>query len=541
MALKSILSIDVDDAKFAAFKANFDKYNAALAKQSEMWAKAGKSQTEIASHWQKLTAKMMAQQNAKKETDDEGKKAVTNWRQGEALWTSMQRNTKDVAKNIAGATTSLLRWTGILSAVSGLFGAGGLYGINRMAANVSGKRESAMGRGLSIGEQSAFTTNFARMFGGNADPFLSNVNEMMSDPRKSWSLATLGVNNNGSTEDVAINLLKAMRQRARATDDKNLGMLDTQTGVGAGTQVWRTLHDMSDKEFEGQLAKNKRDVSALGVGDSTAQAWQNFTDQMHRAGDQIENVFVNKLVPLSGPLQRLSGAAVHLVGTIMDSGMLKDGINSLAGWVDHFAKTIQSGEFEASVKNFIDGVGGMADKLKQLTHPKSWTDDAFVSGSLPDMIANYFKFKGTPYEGMDPEMFGGGTSLANAGKHWFSAFHSRSQDAALGLPEGTIRRLSGYDPEMFGGGGTAGEDRRNSIGKYIEGLEHKYRNWTDTDDAPSVAKAMAAYSMGQQQFDSVLAAHPTDWQKNITPDAQRLVVTIQNNTGGNAIAIVNAQ
>lgn len=541
MALKSIISIDVDDAKFAAFKEQFDKYNAALGKQSEMWAKAGKSQTDIASHWQKLTAKMMAQQNAKKETDDESKKAVTNWRQGDALWTSMQRNTKDVAKNIAGATTSLLRWTGILSAVSGLFGAGGLYGIDRMAAGVSDKRQSAMGLGLSIGEKSAFTTNFARIFNGNAEPFLSNVNEMMSDPRKSWSLATMGVNNNGKTEDVAVNLLKAMRQRAKGTSDNMLGMQDTLTGVGAGTQVWRVLHDMKDKEFDQLVTKNQRDVKGLDVGDATGKAWQDFTDQMHRAGTEIENVFIKKLVPLSGPLTNLSNAAVKLVGTIMDSHMLKDGINSLAGWVDHFAQTIQSGEFEASVKNFIDGVGGMADKLKQLTHPKSWTDDAFVSGSLPDMIANYIKFKGTPYEGMDPEMFGGGTSLANGGKKWFPTFHSRSQDAALGLPEGTIRRLSGYDPEMFGGGGTAGEDRRNSIGKYIEGLEHKYRNWTDTDDAPSVAKAMAAYSMGQSQFDSVLAAHPTDWQKNITPDAQRLVLTIQNNTGGNVVTVLNAQ
>ena len=111
----------------------------------------------------------------------------------------------------------------------------------------------------------------------------------------------------------------------------------------------------------------------------------------------------------------------------------------------------------------------------------------------------------------------------------------------MGLPEGTIRGLSGYDPEMFGGGGNAGELRRDSIARYIEGLEHKYKNWTDTDDTPSIQKALAAYSMGQEKFDQILAAHPTDWQKNISPDAQRLVLTINNNTGGSAIAVLNAQ
>ena len=65
--------------------------------------------------------------------------------------------------------------------------------------------------------------------------------------------------------------------------------------------MWRTLHDMSDKEFDSQIAKNQRDVSRLNVGDPTLKAWQDFTDQMHRAGQQLENVFIKGLVALSGP------------------------------------------------------------------------------------------------------------------------------------------------------------------------------------------------------------------------------------------------
>jgi hypothetical protein len=44
VTLKSVIDIDIDDAKFQRFKALFDKYQAALAKTPDMWAKANKEQ-----------------------------------------------------------------------------------------------------------------------------------------------------------------------------------------------------------------------------------------------------------------------------------------------------------------------------------------------------------------------------------------------------------------------------------------------------------------------------------------------------------------
>jgi hypothetical protein len=542
MSVKAILDIDVNDAKFAAFKAQFDKYHAALSKQSEMWTKAGKSQTQIASHWQQLTAKMMAQQNAKKETSDEGKKAITNLRQSDSLWTSMSKNTKDVAKNIAGATTSLLRWTGILGAVSGLFGAGGLYGINRMAASASSQRQSAMGRGLSVGELSAFNTDFGRIFGGNADPFLSNVNEMMSDPRKSWGL--MGVNNNGKTEDVAVNLLLRMRQRARSTDDRNLGMLDTQTGVGAGTQVWRTLHDMSDKEFNAQIAKNRADVARLNVPDPTLKAWQDFTDQMHRAGQQLENVFIKGLVKLSGPLGDLSQAAVKTMTTLMSKdGIIEQGIGHLAKWIEGLAKSMSSNDFQNALAKFTGSITDLSDLIHHVAHPfesvgSSVADKALAlkewlqptRGGVTSSIGAYNR-----YLGRKDFAYGFPAGLLEAMKKaesGSSLYPAISKKGAIGtfqfMPD--TAKQYGFDP--FDPVASA-----NHAPDYIRDLLKKYGG--------DVKEALAAYNYGPGNLDRVLAAHPTDWQNFVPAEtrnyANKISLEINNNTGGSAVAVLNAQ
>ena len=215
---------------------------------------------------------------------------------------------------------------------------------------------------------------------------------------------------------------------------------------------------------------------------------------------------------------------------------MKEGIKTLAGWIDSFAKDIESGEFQKSVKSFMDGIADMADAMHSFAHPGEWLNNSFKPGTLPDRLVKYFSMKGTPYEGADPEIFGGYGAPKKVRK-----YTGDPDDRALGLPSGTIQQLAGFDPDILGGNSGTNDEQRKRVMDYMQSLESKYRKWTDTDDAPSVAKALAAYSMGQKPFDSVLAAHPNDWQKNIPADAQKLVLTINNNTGGNAVAVVNQQ
>ena len=89
------------------------------------------------------------------------------------VWRDMTRSTREFAGNIATATTSILRWASITGVLSGLIGAGGLFGIDRLAIGAAGARRSSLGLGAGIGNQSAFNANFGRL----VDPqsFLESV------------------------------------------------------------------------------------------------------------------------------------------------------------------------------------------------------------------------------------------------------------------------------------------------------------------------------------------------------------------------------
>src|SRR6185437_13721239 len=124
--------------------------------------------------------------------------------------------TKGVAGNIFEATKALAKWTGLLSAVGGLLGAGGLFGIDRMAAKAAGQRRSAMGLGLSTGEQSAFQIDLQRLV--DPDAFLGNLAEMEGDvSAQSPAYALMGHGLTGDTMKDAVDFLKAERELARRT------------------------------------------------------------------------------------------------------------------------------------------------------------------------------------------------------------------------------------------------------------------------------------------------------------------------------------
>ncbi len=385
MSVKSIIDISVNDSDFKRFSDYYDKYQAALGKQAQMWQKTGSSTVAISNQFQKMTAQLMAQNAARRGVEDDSRKQLTTLTQSDRLWTSMAKTTKGVAGNIKDATLSLMRWAGIVELVTGVLGVGGLFGISRMASGVAGMRQTAMGRGVSIGEQTAMK-NFSQL--GIDESFLDQVAQIKSDPSKQRSLAMFGIGNQMSTADTTVALLKAMRSRAQ-TSNGQYGLLDQQTGLSVGSNVWRSLATMGEKEFQGHVSAYQADRNQLNIGNKTAEGWANFNRAMQRAGETLERTFVNGLTKLEQPLTNLSGSFNNLVATILGSNGVQEGIGKLGEWIDQFAGTIKDGTFQQSVLDFIAGVADMAKTLKAWAHPID-TVGSKLSNPVSESLGKFF-------------------------------------------------------------------------------------------------------------------------------------------------------
>ncbi len=367
MALKSILDIEVEDGKFKRFAELFGKYQEALAKTPNVWAKVGKEQSELVKTSQMMTAAIMAQSDHMREIAAAEREQQRHLTTAGRLWTGIAGSARSVASHVLRATGALLRWTGALGAVGGLLGIGGLFGLDRMASDVGEQRRSAMGLGMSIGSMKAFGTDFGRVV--NPGSFLQGVMQMRTNPAMSGALWALGVNPDGSERNVALATMNALRARARATPADQLGLiLQELPGLqGVTVEDLQRMKSMSGAEWAAQMGHFARDRRSMNIGSSTALGWQNFATQLERAGQQIFKTFVVGLAPLEKPLSNLSRSFVHVLQVLMrKNGLIEEGINDFAKWLADWNGKISSPAFLKKIEGFTSDMGALADGLHHI-------------------------------------------------------------------------------------------------------------------------------------------------------------------------------
>jgi hypothetical protein len=527
VSTKSILEIDVQAQSFDRYLQLFNKYEAQAAKQPALWKALGYTHIANANAFTKMTSAVQAQARVQKEIGDVYKSQNRSLMQGERLWGSMATHAKGIASSIVSATRSMLSWTGVIGAVGGLLGAGGLWGIDRMARSVSSDRRSSMGLGLSIGEQKAFQINFGRAV--DPDSFLSWVAQMESDPRKGAYAGGIGVGLTGKTGADAVSMLDAIRSRALATDPRMRGMLpEMMHWEGVSGEDVRRLAGMSNEEYAGLKSGYGKDASRLNIPDKTAEAWANFIKRLDEAKESIFKTFVVGLAPLAGPLGHLSAEFVKFTDVLMKSGLVRDAINGLANGLDVFAGKIGSGEFQKSVEGFLSAVDEMAQKLR---HPfeaaGSWLADELMKGTHPDKYYEYAS------QGERSEYLG-------------------ALDKKYGLPKGTTERVWGaesnksWDPKDSAKGAVgpfqfkpvtaaayrvdphSWSDSAYGAAHYLSDLRDRYKG--------DMQKALAAYNWGPANVDWDIKQHSKDWQGYLPAETRGYVAAT---SAGNIAVTVN--
>jgi hypothetical protein len=387
MAVKSVISIDVQDGAFQRFNALFQQYQKNLNATPLAWRRIAQEQGKGAKAFQELVALEVQSMGHQKMMLQVQQAAARITRTTSDAWRDMARNTKSVAGDIRDATTQLLKWTSLTGVFAGVIGAGGLFGINRMAEGVASGRRSSLGIGAGYGEQKAFANSFSRIV--DSDSFLSGINESLHSASGKASLFGVGLKAgdlSGSTADVAMRFLQSARVLAKKSDPQ----FDAETMKARGIDKHMSLQDFqrlratSDQEFSGLRSRYARNVGAFGVSGKDQLAYQNFVTTIDEAGDKLNAVFVRGLVPLIPGLEKLSTATVNAVQAFLEAPQLKKWIEGAGEGLKTFADYVGTDEFKAKVEKFVWGIGVIGDKVGSVV---SW----FGGGSGPGVLSPWSK------------------------------------------------------------------------------------------------------------------------------------------------------
>lgn len=367
MANKSIIDVEVNDEQFRGFLELYDKFHASLVDVPNDWAKVGK---ESKAAFNAIGAALLAQ-NALLMKGLKGQRDVTEeTRKASISWEKLSRHTKDAAGNIVGAAKALAKWTGVAGIVSGLLGAGGLWGLDRMGLAVTAGRRSAAGLGVSYGQQQSFGLNFGRY----VDPssVLGSVSTGLFDVTSPEYLALLkagispGMMAKGNAADVGAALLAKIPQTFGNTPANQRGIMAnalgySQLGIGA-PEINRYL-SASPEERERQQREYRENAKGLDLTSPQQRAWNDFTTALERAGKKIENVLVEGLGPLLPGLEKLSDGFAKVFKAFVGSDTVKHWMDIIGEGLENFAKYIASPKFQKDVEDVAKAIGELVTAI----------------------------------------------------------------------------------------------------------------------------------------------------------------------------------
>lgn len=360
--IKTIIETDIDpEGRLNAWVKKYKEYEDALKKTPNIWAKAGKEAAGAATSFEAGLAALLAMLDIASQLADQTDKAKRKSKETGDSWKDAAKWSKQFAGNVYSATISLAKWVGIGTAISGLVGAGGLWGLDRLAGGAGAARRQAQGLGLSIGQQRAFEVDLGRLV--EPSLFLGGVNEALTDATKRRFLYAGGLSGGDlagkNTAQVSIALLTSIKRLADNTDPKLLGQLLQARGLGQfglGVEDLRRLRDTPTRDLRGFISQYTRDQGAFGFDDATAQKWQDLDRALESSKTKIEAAFVIGLAPLTKGIAGLSDAAANAIRTFLLSRDLKADLVSFGGDLEWLVREIAKPEFQNGIKSFTSNV-----------------------------------------------------------------------------------------------------------------------------------------------------------------------------------------
>jgi hypothetical protein len=365
MTDKPIIQIQLDTDAFDKFRANYAEYQSQLKTTGPQWTAHADSADDIRQHVAKIHDLLSQQGELLADALGHERNLATEFETVGVSWMRTGKLAQMFSQHVHGTTINLLKWSGLTAAFSGLLAAGGLYGIDRMAAGVAERRRSALGSGTTYGEAASFDVNFGRL--GNAQGVLHGFN-VAQHSAKSTALATLGLKDSlaGKTPAQAFaEALPEIRRKLQSVPQRMRGRYVADSGLaelGIGLPEANVIASMSDEELAQIRGDAFRDSKTLALSEDAQRSWTEFSTQLRKAEVQIETILARNLAPLSGPLDHLSKAVVALVeASAKPGGIAEKAITTLGRELDDFASLVGGPASRGTISEFLS-VGQLAAK-----------------------------------------------------------------------------------------------------------------------------------------------------------------------------------
>ena len=343
MATKSVIEIELIDEQFKAFSAQLKAMQAIVAGMPDQWQNIAKevqneqkAESKAANEAEKARKKRLQEEKDFNRVIEDRKKAFMD----AAYFTG------NIAKNLASGALSIAKWTAF-AAIGGGFGLGGL------AASASDYRKRSQGLGTTTGGLRAAETNLGQYVDVNS--VLGNITNLQHDITQQYKLTRLGGGKGDSVAQLQTVMTKAIQDFKAHGQDLNYAKAVGLTDIFSPEDLIR-LAKLSAEELANTFKQMSKDLKRFELTDKTSRKWQEFWQQLGRAGQDIQVILIDKLKGLVTPLTELSQTIINLISDFLNTHDVAKWIEGFGEKIKTFVNYLDSDDFKTSVTEFFEAL-----------------------------------------------------------------------------------------------------------------------------------------------------------------------------------------
>jgi len=360
---KAIIDVEINEGEWIAFQRQVDAHRKKLTEMPHQWGAVGKAIVKASGDAAKLVARMEAQNAAWKNANTLAGKFNLTLKAADRTLTTMGRSAANFGKHIKEATRSVLSWVPVFGVISGLMGAGGLFGLSRLAASVSQGSMTAMGAGSSYGATKAAGISYGPAMGGDVTGLLNRIAEEQRSggimfrrlglPEAQWK--------GRESADVLGPLLAAIQRKYKEGPEATAKQRMEAFAPGMDFNTILRVSKLNVEGLEKEYQSRKR---LLDLSQGTQDSWGRFHRALESAADLLENMFARALGGnLLKAITDFTGGLLRATNMLMNSPIAKKLISGAGFALESGAQYLTSDEFPKDIKKFVDTMGEIRDAM----------------------------------------------------------------------------------------------------------------------------------------------------------------------------------